>query len=242
MVDLNRAEQYGVLTATGFITGFAWSVLAGRADLTKSSGWRDALIGATGSAIQTASLYAITEAVSTDSEMPWRVATIWLGAQATSGAINTLGTRAHLEDNPLYKSIAIPVNFITSPGFSSYGALHALAGEIAIGFDGEVTTYGPTIVFNHKLCGYRAPFNTGIFAHCFNADTNKQTARHEMGHGVQLSIMGDIGYSAFLFVDGLFQIPFGFLFGPGGFTTEPWAQRYEKAHKLTDTNLKISDR
>ncbi len=228
-----------LFAAGGCASGFLWSVLAGEADLGTGEGWGRALMGCAGSAANAFTLHWITDQFTTNDDIPNIVAGSWLGAQSLASMTNWIGHEQGWEREPAFNAVAIPLNFAAAPAFSSLGLVWAGIGEIATGFTGDVSAFGGMLIFDHNLC--LSAMNTGAIGHCFNASSD-YLPRHEQGHQVQFSIMGDVGMLTIGTTDflvgtiGTLPSTYGayiFVAGPGALTLEPWANDYAGTFNLS---------
>jgi|GEM_PF-6155456 len=225
-------DSGGFFAAAGCATGFLWSVLAGDAKLSTAKGWARATLGCAGSAVNGLGIYTLTDHFTHDQDLARNLTLGWFGAQSAAGFTNWLGRRNHWEDRPAYNAVSIPLNFAASPVISSVGLLWAGVGEAAVGFHGEVHAFGGMLVFDHRLCIQDA-MNLGATGHCFSSKY-LQTSLHEMGHQVQVSILGDLGTLGTFAGDILFRT-FTLRWktlgqSPGLLTLEPWADDYSEVN------------
>jgi len=219
----------GLMAAGGCATGFFWSVAAGDAKLSTGKGWGRALMSCAGSALNSFTLYSLTDHFSDNRDLARGVTLGWFGAQSAAGFTNWLGRRYHWEEKPLFNAFAFPLNFSATPLVSTAGLLWGgLVGEAASGFKAEVHFYGGMLVFNHKLCRFSA-MNSGAIGHCFTPQT-PDLPQHEKGHEVQTAILGDFGTLGVISSDFLFRavtLQWKTLGeSPGYLTLEPWAEDY----------------
>jgi hypothetical protein len=229
-----------LFAAGGCATGFLWSVVAGESDLETTDDWVRALMGCVGGAINAVAIHGITDEFTRDEELPNILAGTWIGIQAATSLTNWIGHENGWEREPAFNAIAFPLNFAAAPLFSTLGLLWAGIGELATGLDGEVGVFGGMLIFDHDLCISSTPMTMGAIGHCFRA-SHPVTPRHEQGHLVQYSIMGDFGFLSIGIADfvigtiGTAPNYYGlylFISGPGALTLEPWARDYERTFHL----------
>jgi hypothetical protein len=176
-------------------------------------------------------IYTLTDHFTDDRDLARGLTLGWFGAQSAAGFTNWLGRRNGWEDRAAFNATAIPLNYAASPFVSSLGLLWAGVGETTSGFRAEVHAYGGMLVFDHSLCLGTAA-NTGAVGHCFSSGSNIRTRRHEMGHQVQVAVMGDLGVLGVLggdFLWSIFSLQWEALGKrPGYWTLEPWAKDYSE--------------
>jgi hypothetical protein len=187
-------QDYGIVAGTGCATGILWSAVAGNANLSTGKGWLRALAGCAGSAANSVAIYAIADAASGKRETAWRATSAWWSVQGGAGITNWLGRTFSLADEPAYNAIAVPLNYAATPFLSTAALLYA-GGAFALATDPSkhVRAYGGMLTFNHEplhpLPGYRNAFAVGAIG----IGVPRTLRKHESGHVVQSSILGDIG-------------------------------------------------
>ncbi len=233
-------EQNGLAAAVGCATGFLWSVVAGEADLTKAEGWREAGLGCAGSAINAASIYAISGAMSNNGTLARDITYGWMGVQSAASLTTRAGRFFNIENKAGFKAVALPLNIAAAP-------LTALVGSLRGGLTlisssaATVQTFGGTLLFHDRASCDNAPSTTGFTIHCMESSESPHF-RHEQGHSVQSALLGDFGRLGIIIGDILVGTivsdPSYLIFGilsPGKLTLEPWADQYDRSvtKKLT---------
>ena len=230
--------QLGISAGVGCGLGILWGIANGGIRFQKGRDYLNASLACAGNAASSAGIYAITDHYTQDPNLPLRATQAYWGIQGVSNSLVFAGDRLDLNSNTAFNSLSLTANFLTTPLLSSAGLAYGLGGSIADGFESSVQLHGGMLGFDYESCPL-TPFNLGIASHC----TKKEgTFKHERGHLKQLLIMGDLGYGAILTLDYTVQSlmtlillnPMPFMVGPGGFTTEPWAQKME--HPVKDRN------
>jgi hypothetical protein len=187
-------KDYGIVAATGCATGFIWSAFAGNADLSTKEGWKRALLGCVGSSINSTSIFLISDKASGNSDLAWKITSAWWGIQGAAGLTNWIGRKRGWADEPAFNAVALPLNYAASPLMSTIGLIY---GGIAFAFVDDpskhVRVYRGILTFNHQpthpLPGYKNAFALGAIGIGVPMDLRK----HESGHVVQFSILGDLG-------------------------------------------------
>lgn len=228
-MDEDYGRDLGITAAAGCATGFLWSVLAGKADLSEGKGWAYAAMGCLGSAAQGATLYSGTRFVTSrfgteNPELARQITAGWFGIQTAASFTNMLGTDNGWQNEPAYNAVALPLNYAAAPLFSTGSLIMAGIGEAAIGFSGRVHVFGGTLIFHDKVCLGNGGLQGGAVGHyCKFGEGNF----HEVGHAVQFSILGEVGIVGSYLVNGAYQLIVDQGVHPRRMLLEQWADDFE---------------
>lgn len=194
-------KDYGLVALTGFGTGFLWSALAGEADLKTGEGWLRTIVGGAGSSLNSTSIFALSDFISEDKNLAWKITGAWFGIQSATGLTNTIGNRLGIYDNSAYQAISFPLNYMSAPLLSTIGLLWGFTGEVACGFGYNCHVFfrNGILFFEHELQSTNV---TTVLGAVGNGTTwgvfgQRSLILHERGHMMHVSIMGDIGSSLF---------------------------------------------
>lgn len=198
-------QETALSAAIGCATGFLWSTLAGQADLSQGSGWLFSGTGCVGSAATGATLYGGSRYLSEDRELARIVTGTWYGLQGSASFTNYLGLKNQWYEEPAFNAVALPLNYLAAPTLSTLSLGLAGIGGITGGYPQDPYLISGTLVFYHRACiGYY--YNQiGAIGHNCKDNPSFTYGFHEVGHGIQSSIMGDIGTTLIASLNYLFQ-------------------------------------
>lgn len=189
-------QDYPKVAGIGCATGMLWSFFSGRADPTTKKGWAKAALSCVGSAVNSTGIFFASDKLM-GRDTAWKATGAWWGVQGLAGLGNWMGRKKGWEREPLYNAVQVPLNYLSSPAFSTIGLLYGLT---SFGFirdpRGSVDTYGGMLGFRtkkkiHPLPGFSSyGFALGAIGLGLN---NKTRTHHELGHTRQFSLLGDLG-------------------------------------------------
>lgn len=220
--DFNK--NLGITAGVGCATGFLWSALSGKADISTAKGFARALIGCGGSAFNGASIYTASNYLF-DDKTARRVTTAWFGFQSASSFTQTLGNRYGWHDSTAYNLVAFPLNFGAAPLSSSVGILWGLTGEASAGSRSGIELFGGTLAFKHD-CGHN--IQLGATKQSCPGYDDLETKFHELGHQAQFSIMGDFGMAGLNLLNGAGRLIIKQDLNDREFIIEKWADDYSE--------------
>ncbi|EKD41333.1 MAG: hypothetical protein ACD_73C00765G0001 [uncultured bacterium] len=224
----DKTNELAMAAGVGCGLGYLWSFVNGNLDPTKPKHLYYASVACAGNAMSSLGIHAITDHYSHNPELPFKITETYWGIQAASQITTKMGSHFALHDDLLYNVISTPLNFATSPLFSTAGMAYGLGGSLIDGFKSDINFRGGMISFAYQACP-STPFNLGMTSHCVKTESTRD---HEHAHMKQLTLMGDLGYAGVLVLDESVQLllsaitfsPLPLARGPGGFSTEPWAE------------------
>jgi len=237
--DFNK--NIGITAAVGCATGFLWSALAGKADISTGKGFARALVGCAASAFNATSVYTVSNHFF-DRKIAAKITAGWFGFQSASSFTQTLGNRYGWHDSTAYNLIAFSLNFGAAPILSTVGLVWGIIGEAGAGSRSGVSLFGGSLVFKHDLCIKNYSTQLGATMQSCR-DESKSTSYHELGHGAHFSIMGDFGMIGLMLLNGTGQLIVKQGIDYGNFIYEKWADDYaEKSLKQRRIEIKTSEK
>jgi len=223
--DFNK--NLGITAGVGCATGFLWSALSGKADISTGKGFARAIIGCGGSAFNGASVYTASNYLF-DDKTARNVTTAWFGFQSASSFTQMLGNHYEWHDSTAYNLVAFPLNLGAAPLSSSVGLVWGIVGEASAESKSGVSLYGGSLVFRHESCSGNGGIQLGAVMQLCKDDEDHLTRSHELVHQAQYSIMGDFGMAGLTLLNGAGRLIIKQDLDNKKFIIERWAYDYEK--------------